>query len=554
MGKKQILKEGTGMRKRPRWQLLTAAVGAFAIIITGSAIGAGAVTDQRAQNLRVIIAGEPESLDPGIATETISSNLIHALNEPLVNFGPQPQSKALPAAAQSWTVKGPVVTINLRRDLRWTTGQPVTAQDYVWSWLRAISPELGGDYAYQFFGIKGAEAYNGCDPKGANCNALRSQVGISAPSKYSVRVQLVGPQAWFIQQLNHTTFIPVHRATVEKYGDKWTEPGNIVTFGPFKLSAWTHDASVTLVKNPKWRNAKSVKLNKITFTMITDQATAENAYAAGNADINEQDLPPALVSKWKKNPEYKKFGTLGTYFYEFNIKNIPDVNQRRAMAFAIDRKAIVTYITQAGQVPARGMTPIATPGGKEILQKSTFLPATAKMAQAKAFMAKAKNPKRNINLYFNTSTAHAAIATAVQAFWKELGITTTLKNMDFAQYLDFLGPPPDSDVDVARLGWLYDYPDAYNGLEMWGCDSGNNHTNWCSKKFDALLKKMARTPNDAVRVKLYQQAESMLTSSTGALPFMPIYWYVNLALVKPNVQGYNKDLIDRTDYTKVSLR
>ena len=124
-------------------------------------------------------------------------------------FGPPPQLKAVPAAAASWTVKGPNVTINLRKDLKWTNGQQVTAQDYVWSWLRTISPELGSDYAYQFFGIKGAEAYNGCDPKAANCNALRSQVGITAPSKLAIRVQLKAPQAWFIQQLNHTSFIPV---------------------------------------------------------------------------------------------------------------------------------------------------------------------------------------------------------------------------------------------------------------------------------------------------------------------------------------------------------
>ena len=164
-------------------------------------------------------------------------------------------------------------------------------------------------------------------------------------------------------------------------------------------------------------------------------------------------------------------------------------------------------------------------------------------------MAKAKNPKLNVNLYFNTSTGHAAIATAVQAYWKELGITTTLKNMEFGQYLDFLGPPPNADVDVYRLGWIYDYPDAYNGFELWTCDSGNNNTGWCNKKYDAIVAKAAQTPDDAARFKLYQQAETMLTGKNGALPIMPIYWYVFHSLVKPNIQGYNVDLLDRTDYT-----
>jgi oligopeptide transport system substrate-binding protein len=169
-------------------------------------------------------------------------------------------------------------------------------------------------------------------------------------------------------------------------------------------------------------------------------------------------------------------------------------------------------------------------------------------------MARVRNPKTNITLYFNTSATHAAIATAVQAFWKELGITTTLKNMEFQQYLDFLGPPPNSDVDVYRLGWIYDYPDAYNGFELWTCDSGNNNTNWCNRNYDAIVRRAARTPNDDARFKLYQQAETILTGDRGDLPIMPIYWYVFHSLVKPNVQGYEITLTDAVDYTKVSLR
>lgn len=537
------------MRKRNRWRLWLIAAAAIGIVITGSAVGATGASDQRAQNLRILILGDASSLDAGLATDTTSSNIIQSLNEPLVVFGPPPKLKALPAAAQSWTVKGANITIRLRNDLRWTTGQQVTSRDYVYSWQRAISPELASEYAYQFFGIKGAEAYNSCKE---NCNALRSKVAISAPNKLTIRVQLVAPQAWFIQQLNHTSFIPVHRATVEKFGEKWTEPENIVTFGPYKLASWKHDASLVLVKNTKWRNAKSVKINRVTFTAISDAATAENAYSAGNADINEVDLTGPLVDKWKKSKEYKTYGTIGTYYYGFNVKNIPDVNQRRAMAFAIDQKAIIKFVTKGGQFPARAFTPSRAPGAKEI-NKNSVIPATAKLAQAKAFMAKVKNPKTNINLYFNTSTGHAAIATAVQAYWKELGITTTLKNMEFGQYLDFLGPPPNSDVDVYRLGWIYDYPDAYNGFELWTCASGNNNTGWCNKKYDAIVAKAARTPNDDARFQLYQQAETILTGKSGALPIMPIYWYVFHSLVKPYVQGYNVDLLDRTDYTKVSL-
>jgi oligopeptide transport system substrate-binding protein len=535
------------MLKRFLWAAL---VGLIAVTVAGASAVAGTDKSQARTTLRMAIAAEPPSLDPGLATDTTSADMLFNTMDPLIRLGRPPGLKALPGAASSWSVKGAKVTLNLRRNVRWTNGQPVTAGDYVWSWLRTISPDLGADYAYQFYGIKGAEAYNGCR---SNCAALRAKVGLKALGPYKLRIQLVSPQPWFVQQLSHTSFLPVHKATVNKYGRKWTEPGNIVTNGPFKLASWRHDASVTLVKNTKWRNAKSVKLTRIELPIIVDGTTAENAFRAGNVDVDNNALPPASVPKWKKTKQFKVFKALGTYFYGFNVKSIPDVNQRRAMAFAIDRSQIVKYITQSGQVPARGFTPDGIAGGPTITRNST-MPAKAQPAKARSFMAKVRNPNRNIELYMNNAPAHLKIATAVQAFWKELGLDVTLKVMEWAQYLQFLGPPPNSDVDVYRLGWIYDFPDAYNGLVLWLGNSGNNNTNWKNARYDALVKKAEKTPNDAARHKIYQQAENMLTGPSGALPIMPIYWYTFTALVKDYVKGFFIDPTSATDYTKISLR
>src|SRR5215210_74351 len=243
--------------KRFLWAGLVGLLAAAVVGTSAATTGKGSSSAARGQVLKVAIGAEPPSLDPGLATDTTSANILFNLMDPLIRLGKAPALKPLPGAAASWKVRGATVTLNLRRNVKWSNGQPVTAADYVWSWLRTISPELGADYAYQFYGIKGAEAYNGCK---SGCGALRAKVGIKAAGRYTLRVQLVSPQPWFIQQLSHTSFLPVHRATVQKYGSKWTEPGNIVTDGPFKLAGWKHDASVTLVKNSKWRGAKSVKL------------------------------------------------------------------------------------------------------------------------------------------------------------------------------------------------------------------------------------------------------------------------------------------------------
>ena len=182
------------------------------------------------------------------------------------------------------------------------------------------------------------------------------------------------------------------------------------------------------------------------------------------------------------------------------------------------------------------------------------MPAIHQTAKAKSFMAKVASPKKDIKLYINNSPGHINIATAIQAFWqKDLGLNVSVKVQEWKQYLEFLGPPPNSDVDVYRLGWIYDFPDAYNGLSLWTCDSGNNNTNWCNKKFDSLVNQATRTPNFDKRVALYQQAENILTGPNGDLPIMPIYWYTFTHLTKSNVHGFFTAPQGIYDLTKVSV-
>jgi len=518
---------------------------------SSSSTGGGGNQPAANQTLTMAFGSEPPSLDPGLATDTSSANILYNIMDPLIKLGPSPGLKPEPGMAQSWDTSGSTVTIHLRHDGKWTNGQPVTAQDYIYSWLRTISPELGADYAYQFFGIKGAAEYNGCDPKKDDCAALKKKVAISAPDKYTIKVELTSPQPWFIQQLGHTSFLAVNKATVEKWGDKWTEPAHIVTNGAFKLTQWQHNAQVVLTKWSGWRDAGSVKLNKVILKIIPEGSTAEQAFNSGEVDVNETGWPPADTQQLKSTPAYKQYPALGIYYYGFNIKNITDVNQRRAMAFAIDREAIVKNITQTGQVPATGFTPQGMPGFSTL--KQTFLPTTSDMDKAKAFMAKVKNPKKDITLFFNNAPGHKEIAVAIQSYWQKLGLHVTLKQQDWPQFLQFLGPPPNKAVDVYRNGWIADYPDSINFLNLFECKSGNNNTNYCNPKYDALVKQAEATPDTNQRYQLYKQLEAMLDGPNGDMPIMPIYWYTYTLLVKPNVQGMSINPMDSIDFTKVSI-
>ena len=524
--------------RRNSWLLLVAAL--LAVLALGVA-GCGGDDDEGAEEpgqtgeaepaaeqvITIAWGAEPPSLDPGLATDTTSSNVIGNIMDPLVvldeNLDPQPN------LAESWEVSedGMTVTYHLRQDGMWTNGDPVTAADFEYSWKRTLSPELAADYAYQLYGIVGAQEYNACE---RNCERLADEVGVTAVDDTTLEVQLTSPQPWFIAQSAHHSFIAVHQATVEEFGEQWTEPANIVTNGAFQLEAWEHEASIDLVKWDEWRNADDVSLERVNGRIIVDGTTKLQAFEAGEVDaFDGGGLPPAEIPRLKETEEYEQYEYLGTYYYGFNVENV-DLEQRRAMSLAIDRQTIIDNVAQADQAPGTGMTPPGIPGYDVINPESPWTPASGDLEQAQALMDQAQSPKTNINLFHNNAPGHREIGVAVQDMWSELGINTTIRAQEWAQYLEFLGPPPSNQVDVYRLGWIYDYPDAINGLELWTCDSGNNNTNFCNEEFDGLVEEARQTPDDAARFELYAQAEQLMFGEDGEMPITPIYFYtlVNL--------------------------
>jgi oligopeptide transport system substrate-binding protein len=541
--------------------LVTGLLGSLAIAAAGCGGGdggggstSGGTAAAAEQVLRMGWGAEPPSLDPGLATDTTSSNVLLAIMDPLVRLNPE-TNEAEPSLAESWDISedGKTVTYHLSPDGKWTNGDPVTAGDFVYSWKRTLSPELAADYAYQLYGIVGGFEYNSCTKK---CEALADKVGVEAPDDSTLVVHLTSAQPWFIQQSAHHSFLAVPQATVEQFGDKWTEPGNIVTNGPFKLAKWEHEAEIDLVKNDEWRDAASVKLTSIPGKIVVDGTTRVQSFESGEIDaLDGSGLPPDEIARLKDTPEYELYPSLGTYYYGVNIKNIPDIHQRRALSLAMNRREIIDQIAQADQLVATGMSPKGISGFDQINPNSPWTPEEADLTQAKDELSQAASPKKDINLFFNNAPGHKEIATAVQAQWKQLGINSTLKQQEWAQYLEFLGPPPNNAVDVYRLGWIYDFPDAINGLELWTCDSGNNNTNYCDKDFDALVAQAKETPDDTARFAIYKQLEDKLFGQDGALPIMPIYWYTYPNLEKLSVKDtFFISSLDQIDFTKVEVK
>ena len=514
----------------------------------GNGGGGAAATDQ---TLKWGLGAE-YVLDPGLATDTTSAKLVLNIFDPLVKLGDD--LEALPSMAESWDVKGPSVVYHLRSGAKWSNGDPVTAKDYEYAWKRALSPELGSDYSYQLYGIKGAVEYNECEK---NCDKMKNAVAVKATDDQTLEVTLTSTQPWFIQQSAHSVFLPVHQATVEKFGERWTRPENIVTNGPFKVEAAQPSASITLVKDSGWRDADTVKLERVEGKIIVDGTTAVQSFEAGEVDVLDEQLPAAETPRLKETPEYELYPGLGTTYYGFNVKeNITDVNQRRAMSLAVDRQSIIDNITQANEKPANAFTPEGMPGREEIVgEGSPWTPAAGDLDMAKEYMSKAKNPKKKITIYSNEGAPNKEVAEALQSMWKQIGIDSSIKILEWQQFLEFLGPPPPKAVDIFRLGWVGDFVDDINFLELWTCDSGNNNTGFCDKEYDALVAKAKQTPDNTARYEIYNQLESKLTGQDGTLPFIPLWYITYPNLERETVkETFNINLLDQVDLTKVEIK
>ncbi len=503
------------------------------------------------QILRVNIGSEPLSLEPANAVEIVGGNIILNVMDPLVKLDEdlQPVSNL----AESWetSADGLTITFNLRDDGRWTNGDPVTAADFEFAWKRALDPEVATSNAFLFYGIDGALEYNSCEQ---DCGPLAEAVGVKALDDATLEVTLTSPQPWFLQQAAHWSFVPVHQETVEEFGEAWTEPTNIVTNGPFELTSWEHEVSMTLERWDEWRDADSVQLERIDASMVGDPTTSLLAFEAGETDACFDGLcvPEAEIDRLKELPEFVNAPALATTFFGINTSTITDVNQRRAMAFALDNQLLIDEVLKTGETPATGWVPLGMPGFDVI--NHNFLPTSADIAQAQEFMSQVPDPKTKINLiYASENPAGNSYAITVQDAWNEIGLDTEIRAAEFQTLFPLLGPPPDSSIDVFLLGFAADFPDPISFLEIFTCDSGSNFTAFCDEAYDSLLETARQTPDNEARYEVYAELEALLTGEEGGLPLLPSAWGSSVAMARTNVENWPPNPLIQYDFSKVFL-
>jgi len=494
---------------------------------------------------------EPQGLDPHVVTGVPENHIIRALFEGLAVKNPYTLEPE-PGVAKSWDISedGRIVTFHINPDAKWSNGEPMTAHDYVWSWQRLLSPALGGEYSYMLYPVQNAQAFN----KGEITDF--SEVGAKALDDLTLQVTLDERTPYFIQLMDHYSTFAVHRPTLEKFGKAtdrytpWTRVENMVSNGAFNLKSWQLNRRIELEKNDTYWDRDKVRLNGIVYYPTENVVSEERMFRVGQLHYTASvPLGKIPVYQEMEDSPYVQAPYLGTYYYLLNTEVPPTDNLkvRQALSLAVDRDSLSKNVLKGTVIGAYSITPPDTLG--------YFPPKLFDYdpERARQLLAEAGYPNGEgwpgLELTYNTSEDHRKIAVALQQMWKDvLNIEVALINQEWKVYLDSI---TQMNFQIARRGWIGDYVDPNNFLDLFLTGGGNNNTGFADPRYDELvLRKAPQATTKAERFAVFEEAETLLMEQ---MPIIPVFTYTSKHLVQPSVRGLPSNLMDSINMKYVWL-
>ncbi len=494
---------------------------------------------------------EPQGLDPHVVTGVPESHIVRALFEGLAVKNPI-TLESEPGVAERWAISedGRVYTFYINPEAKWSNGERMTASDYVWSWNRALHPDTGSLYAYMLYPIVNSEAYSKREITDFG------KVGVKALDDLTLQVTLNEPTPYFLQLMDHYSTFAVHPETLLKHGKMtdrytpWTRVGNMVSNGPFTLEEWSLNRRIIVEKSDHYWDRDNVSLNGVYFYPTENLVSEERMFRAEQLHFT-QTVPLDKIPAYREreNSPYVQAPYLGTYYYLINTDRPPvdDARVRKALSFALDRDKLTNTVLQNTAIPAYSITPPNTLG---------YYPPKLfeyDIEEARRLLAEAGYPNGEgwpgLEIVYNTQEAHRKVAVAIQQMWKEaLNIDITISNQEWKVYLNTIS---QRQFQVARRGWIGDYVDANNFLDLFLTDGGNNNTGYSDPVFDdIILNRAPKAKSREERYQLFYEAETMLLEE---MPFIPIYTYTSKHLVHPSVEGIYPNLMDSLNLKYVKL-
>ncbi|MBE6063687.1 MAG: peptide ABC transporter substrate-binding protein [Clostridium butyricum] len=493
------------------------------------------------QEITFNLGADPKTIDPALNQSTDGGTLLSNCFDGLYKL--DEDGKPQPAVAESYDLSEDKTeyTFHLRKDAKWTNGDPVKASDFEYAWKRVLNPDVAAEYAYQMMYLKGAKEYN---TKQGSVDA----VGVKAIDDNTLKVSLIAPCPYFLDLTAFPCYFPVNQKVVEENKDWTTDPKTYVSNGAFKLTDYKIKDGCTLEKNDTYYNKDQVTLDKLNVKFATQDTSSWANLKTGQFDVTDL-VPLSEIQGGVKEGLVTIFPQIGTYFYSVNVsekakeldpeagKALGDARVRKALNLAIDREAIVENVSKGDQIPATSFvsTGIKDENGKEFAGKEYF-PAKGDVEQAKKLLAEAGYPDGqgfpSIVLLFNPESGHGNIAQAVQDMWKSnLGINVELQSQEWKVFQQTRN---NKQFEIARDGWLGDYSDPMTFLDMLEKVSGQNNCGYASDKFDALVDAAKVEKDTAKRLDLLHQAEDQLMED---MPVIPIYYYTKATGINKNVKG-----------------
>ena len=500
------------------------------------------------QTLTYRVTAGIKTLDPQLNEETLGFHVIRQLFEGLLNQ--DAEGNLIPGVAESWEASNGNMTwtFNLREDATWSNGDPVTAQDFLYGWTRAMDPATASPYAWY---LELTSIVNSKEILAGE--AAPETLGVSAPDDYTLVVNLTAPLPYFPAMTTYATLFPAHQATIEAHGDAWTQVGNIVGNGAYTLSERVIGERLEMTKSDTYWDADSVIITDVTGLIIEDANQALTRWKAGELDYMD-DLPAGQFPTLAADFPGEAFSTprLCSYYYAMNQTDsghpsLKDERVRKALALAIDRDVIVDQVLKGGQTAAYNFTHYATAGFDMPEIAMAGMTQAERDAMAKELWDAAMGDEEvTYNLIYNTSESHKAIATVVSQMWKQkLGVETTLANFEWKTYLDIRG---DQQFDIARSAWCGDYNEASTFLDLLTSTHYANDGKYANPRIDELMSasKTAADPQP-----LYTEVEQIAMNEAG---IAPIYHYANTFMLQEGFMNWPLNNVENNWYVKDMYR
>jgi oligopeptide transport system substrate-binding protein len=484
---------------------------------------------------------EPTTLDPHQAVGVSTAHVLRDLFEGLTTESPD--GRVVPGAALRWNISrdARTYTFYLRRDLVWSSGEPLNATDFVYSLRRAAHPDTASSGANALLPILNArEVLAGDLPA--------EELGVSLlDDEYTMQITLTGPTPYFLGLLASPVAYPVNRANVEEFGDQFSRPGNLVSNGAYTLKSWMPRTHIELEKNPNYREAADTHVERVYYIPTEEQATEVNQFRLGELDWTSE--VPSNQFRWLQThypDELVISPWTGSYFFGFNLTREPFIDNpslRMALVLAIDREIITEKVTRFGERPSFSLVPPGIDGYIPFSPEYADWTQEERNHEARRLLEQAgyspENPLR-IEIRYNTSGNHKKIALAMASMWKQvLGINATLVNEEYRVFLQ--NREQKVLTQVFRAGWISDYNDPYSFLELFRTGHRGNDYGYSNSSFDALLDEIGTERVRARRERLMFEAERVLMTDNVIIP---VYSHVSKRLVSPMLRGWQPSVLD----------